>query len=526
MELGYNMDLDMDMHSMRENLPEDECVQWKSSQTTNYALDSLMAEAQRMHQPPANQGGSKWDFPSTSRVEGSPMLFQPSATSAPPPPSRNRRLRVSHTPQQQQQNLSLGLGLNIDPEDPESFKRLLKDISMKVDENAAMAMRSSSFGGMENFSAAPARRGVKQRTMAIRRDRPASLVGTGKGKGKEREPMKRSSSFASTSSASPDSNYSFTSGDTSMTSPEPDDFKRTQDLMPPPPVPQNRLPLEIDTNRLGIAGSVVSPVRTQAQHHPQCVPVAPPRAAVSEMDTNRRSARDIPRSAVSSSVRTQAKHHPQPALVAAPRAGVSNPANNVQQQQRRPTHSNSQQFSTRPPETHLHPLLKQKTTTAPSTHTNPSPAIRANPPSKPPAPVPAPARNTPPMSQSQPQQRRAPPLGMRRTNTAPLATTPLATVASSSAALSSSQAARKFRTPFLNPNAIASSGTNAVAASSNGPVQPVVPASGIGGAAARTPVKVERDAQAQPHSSPSEGDLSYPEISFDFDPEELDLAGL
>lgn len=51
-------DYDMSMHIMRENLPdsdprEDECesVHWKSSQTSNRALDTLMREAQNATRP-------------------------------------------------------------------------------------------------------------------------------------------------------------------------------------------------------------------------------------------------------------------------------------------------------------------------------------------------------------------------------------------------------------------------------------------------------------------------------------------
>ncbi|KAJ6536019.1 hypothetical protein DFH09DRAFT_1179343 [Mycena vulgaris] len=240
--------------------------------------------------------------------------------------------------------------------------------------------------------------------------RPASVTGMGskgKGKGKERE-MRRTVSFASSapsispdSVSSPDSNYSFASGsgDTSMTSPEADEVRRpTQDLMPPPPVPHERLPA-LDTNSM-----LVVPVTVRAQVKP-----APERRV-----------------------------HPPPQPQ--PRAVPPNPSPTVQQPQQPfpqlpATRPPSSTKSAAAPEPRIHPLLQQPPTAAPP--------ARAVPTTTRPAPTPAPA----PMSQSQPQQRRPPPaLGMRRTNTAPLAATSL-----SSTALSSSPAARKFRPPFRAP---------------------------------------------------------------------------
>ncbi|KAJ7078508.1 hypothetical protein C8R44DRAFT_96875 [Mycena epipterygia] len=481
-------DYDMSMHTMRENLPEsdrrdDECdsVHWKSSQTSNRALDTLMREAQNAMRPAQRESDWTWGSPgaSTSRVR--PTLFEPTASSAVVPlPVGRRRARASHPPRAQ--GLSIGLGFGSAPStDPAQFLTLLKGVSKQADENAGM--RASG------VDSARGRRGVKQRTMATRRERerPSSVVGMGtKGKGKERE-LARSSSLASIASvlSSPDSNYSFASGtaDTSMTSPEPDDFSRTtQDLMPPPPVPQNRLPA-LDTNRMS---ALAFP---RLSHVPAALP--PPSARPPEL-----------------------RVHPQPPP-AAPRAAVPNPPRSVQQQQQQPV--SSQLSSTRlptnsrpspAPEPRMHPLLEKTSALGSPPRAHPAPAARPNPP--------APARPVPPLAQSQPQQRRGngpPALGMRRTNTAPLA--------GAASALSSSQAARKFRTPFLNPTA------NAVA----GPSRAQAPASrsqAPGGRSGPPPaVKVERGEEPVPANSSSPPGPD-PDSSFEgfggtsFDLEELE----
>ncbi|KAJ7025611.1 hypothetical protein C8F04DRAFT_134494 [Mycena alexandri] len=407
------MDLDdLNMHTMRDNLPENDesdcdSVQWKSSQTTNRALDSLLLEAQQnaIKASTPREDGWTWGSPkaSTSRTTSAPTLFfQPAASSASvaPPTTSRRRVRGTHNGRAQSlgtsMNMDLGLGLGgaasgSSTPDPAQFLKLVKGVSKQADENAGMRA-----GGVDlTASNTRVRQGVKQRTMGMRRERPSSssLVSSGLTKGKEREyghgrpPLSRSSSATSsaspssiTSISSPDSS-SFISADTSMTSPEPDDHhlasglgRGPQELMPPPPVPQGRLP-----------GTGTIPNRLPALD--VCAP---------------RPKQPLP---------------PQPALASSnANAGAISPT-----------------ASRAAPETRIHPLLqeRQKPKSAPAPLRNPisapSPSTSAHTPA-PAAPTPtpavAPSRTTlppPQHSQSQSQRRGPPVLGMRRTNTAPVA---------------------------------------------------------------------------------------------------------
>ncbi|KAJ7717989.1 hypothetical protein B0H16DRAFT_433383 [Mycena metata] len=443
------MDLDdLDMHTMRDNLPENDesdcdSVQWKSSQTTNRALDSLLLEAQQnaIKASTPREDGWTWGSPkaSNSRTTSAPTLFfQPTASSAvvAAPTTSRRRSRGTQNGRAQSLSVSMNMGLGLrlggatpgsSTPDPAQFLKLVKGVSKQADENAGM--RAS--GTDPTASNTRVRQGVKQRTMGMRRERPASssVAGTGLVKGKEREhgrpPLSRSSSATSSASpssfasvSSPDSDYSFVSADTSMTSPEPDNHlgglrRGAQELMPPPPVPQGRLP-----------GPGPIPNRLPA------LDVFAPRPGASKQSL------------------------PPP-----PPASASFSAN---------AHPISPTASRAAPETRIHPLLqeRQKPKSAPapvrSANLAPSASTSTSTPTHAPAPAPAaptptpavalpPARTTlppPQHSQSQPQRRGPPVLGMRRTNTAPLANR--ASGGSGSAPLAS-QGPKKFRPPLLNP---------------------------------------------------------------------------
>ncbi|KAJ7167575.1 hypothetical protein C8R46DRAFT_1093463, partial [Mycena filopes] len=415
-----DLDSDLDMHTMRDNLPGEEddgdcdSVQWKSSQTTNRALDSLMLEAQQnaIKASTPRETGWSWGSPgaSTSRTISAPTLaFQSAATSADPAPptTSRRRVRGAHNGRTQSFTASMdielglagaGAGSGSSFPDPAQFLKLLKGVSKQADENAGIRAAGA------DASNTRVRQGVKQRTMGVRRERASSsFAGSSSGltKGKEREhrpPLSRTSSVTSSASpssvvsiSSPESNYSFMSADTSMTTPEPDDHLAsgigarhnhigwpTPELMPPPPVPQARL-----QNRL------------------PALDVCPPRPAPSQQPLL------LPPS------------RPAPVSPSASRSGAAR-------------------------ETRMHPLLqkpKSATTTASShTHTPsyaPVPARTTLPPPPPPQPT---------YSQSQPQRRGPPVLGMRRINTAPLAKSGGMSMGSAQA----SQGPKKFRPPLLN----------------------------------------------------------------------------
>ncbi|KAJ6551713.1 hypothetical protein B0H19DRAFT_1158659 [Mycena capillaripes] len=533
-----DFDLDMDLH--REDDSEE--VQWKSSQTSNRALDSLMLEAQRQNAVRAsrasesewNWGGSPVASTSTStsagRVHSAPTLFEGAAsasastsvfstnasTAAPPPRRRTRAPRA--------QSLSLSLGVaagmadGAGTPDPAQFLKLVKGVSKQADENAGMRAASSSYGGGGDAcvvgSAGRTRQGVKQRTMAARRERPTSAISLGaKGKGKERERdytagarvLSRTSSSTSSASispssvgvSSPGSNYSFVSGDTSisadtsMTSPEREPKReeygggggggsigRTQELMPPPPVPKNR----------------VSPRALETRTRTERLPALDVISAVARAPSKSPS---------------ELRLHPH----AAPRMASSNAAVKIEEGMP----AISPPTATLAGEPRMHPLLqKHKSAAAPPpppplvrTSANPA-SVRHNP--NPPPPAPTPARAMPPtysQSQSQPQRRGPPVLGMRRANTAPLTAT--------GGALSSSQAARKFRPPLLNPVKIEKTEHDGgrILKPATSTTVPNLRTTGNPPPAPVTPAPVRRP--AQPASSPSDNSFDEHNTSFDMD---------
>ncbi|KAJ6629301.1 hypothetical protein B0H10DRAFT_1986522 [Mycena sp. CBHHK59/15] len=450
-------------HGQRSHSDEDESdvVRWKSSQTSNYALDSLMHEAETA----AHRTNSMWAWSSpgastsASACVPEAPFFGPSDSPAPPQPpaTRRRPSRPSHPPRTPSFSMA-GLGTPT-ATDPAQFMVLLKGVSERANENAGM--RSAGAGGVLS-SAARIRCGVKKRTMSVRRerDRPSSVLGVTKSKGKARE-LSRDSIMSGTSStntspsvSSPFSKASFSSGDTSMTSPEPDDMKRrpqddmkqrTQDLMPPPPVPRRLPALDVLTLRLGQpqpATPVYIKPPPEQRTHPPAQQTFKPRPALAAYP-------DPPPRTV----------HPEP-----PRAAHSNPT----------PQPGSQLAPARKPaptsEPRMHPLLQQRAAVAPPARANPPPLGRANAPPH----ANSATRAQPPTTQSQPQKRSGPPvLGMRRTNTAPLVASRTTSMASSSRTSTNSVASssrtttasvapssqRRFRPPLLNPQAAAGAST-------------------------------------------------------------------
>ncbi|KAJ7471182.1 hypothetical protein B0H11DRAFT_2237491 [Mycena galericulata] len=508
---------------------ESDAVQWKASQTTNRALDSLMLEAQEAQSlwPAKRTRELSWGSPlpptstAMSRSTSDTTLFVPppsTATSRVAKPPR-RRTRAS-------QSFDAGLGSANASEsastslvtDPAMFLKVMLSVSRQADENAGIRPSGSS-----SSCSSTGRRGVKERTMNVKRELGhgysgiGSAKGKGKGKGKERDsqsttrPLTRSGSIASVSTASfspssvsspaSNSSYSLASGgeaDASMTSPE-------KELMPPPPIPPNRLPPVV--NRLP-ALDVCAPrpsAQAQSRAYPADQPVPNP--------------------------------NPPPA-----RSGqqLHQPPRQQQQQAAPAQRASGSSSSSRPPSmseapVQMHPLLQQKA--PPSAHAIPTPNPIAKtdrlpaPPthsrsqSQPPSQTHAPQLQ--PQAQQQPQQRRGgggtgggpPALGMRRVNTAPLG--PVSASGSVSALPVSGSQSHKFRPPLLNPNPnlppnMANAGAGAVAAA--GPVrvksEPVLKAP--------PPLPVPIPARA-PDSSPSDPDA---DVSFEdqssFDMDELE----
>ncbi|KAJ6461016.1 hypothetical protein C8R45DRAFT_1081027 [Mycena sanguinolenta] len=436
MDVDY--DIDMDMHAMRDTLPQSQAddaandgredleVQWKSSQTSNRALDSLMLEAAQNAATRATGLRNDWGWgeasaASTSRVKSLPTLLfeQPSpsssasasGTAAVPPSRRRGRASNAHTA-----SLSMGGPVTSATPDPAQFLKLVKGVSKQADENAGMRARATSGGWADAASVANAagargaRQSVKQRTMSIRRASGSGLVGT---KGKERErdrdraPVSRTPSSVSVSSSvspssvsSPASNYSFlsTDADSSMTSPDRDDWDRrdrglglgtmtiTQDLMPPPPVPQKQKQKRLPALDVCTPPPSKTPPDLQAADG-----IVPPPVAV------------------------KLEQSLDPVC-----AGGG-------------------------PELRMHPLLQQQKPAPPPRNANGN----TSEPSAAPTPTPTSTyTHTQPQSQPQPQRRGPPVLGMRRTNTAP----PLGG-GTYTEGLSSQTTNRKFRPPLLNPEA-------------------------------------------------------------------------
>ncbi|KAJ7248258.1 hypothetical protein B0H12DRAFT_1072705 [Mycena haematopus] len=499
MDLDY--DVDMDALAMRDTLPqsqsdngadsdndarEDLEVQWKSSQTSNRALDSLMLEAAQNTARHASGHRSDWSWSvelpslggasaaSTSRVKSLPTLSfeqpqQPSFASTSGTAAMVRRRSRGSVSNAQTPSLSVGRSVISATPDPAQFLKFAKGVSKQADENAEMRTRAASavwgdptrVGSAAGGRASSSRQGVKQSSKNVRH---ASGSGT---KGKERErdrdrvrvPVSRGSSTASTVSVSPSvassispslvsspaSNYSFlsTDADTSMTSPEPDEWDHardrglgsgtktwmgvgttvtTQELMPPPPVPPKQKQNPLPALDVCITAGRTTKSPPDLQARPDGIAPAP----------------------------VKMEQSPSPAREA--------------------------------PEPRMHPILQQQKPT--SQHANGHTSANA-------APPPAARTYTPTYTyahpQSQPQQRRPPVLGMRRTNTAP----PLNGAASTAGPSSSSQTAtRKFRPPLLNPEAAVAS---------------VVAGAGAGGVTARVEVKSEKTDRRVPVNIPKPG---------------------
>ncbi|KAJ7723282.1 hypothetical protein DFH07DRAFT_856034, partial [Mycena maculata] len=515
-DLDYDMPMPLQPLPIADSDENDDSVQWTSSQTTNRALDSLMLEAQNARQ---RNRVSEWSWDTPVASTSAPALFEPSASMAhaPAAPAATRRRTRGATRATSLESLP--------PTDSAFFMKLVKGVSQQADENAGMrtaarAMTSSSDGS--------GRKGVKERTMNTHHSFiGAATKGKGKGKGKEKEretgerergkrPLTRTSSVASSAASvspssvsSPASNYSFASasgsgsgadGDTSMTSPEPD--SQTQTLMPPPPVPRSRQ----DMTRLPALVVCAQRPSNDLPSAPQ--PFAPPNAELP------RPQRTVKQQSAAPHLSTcpSACGRPQAAPLAPnpnpPRQHPPHPNPLQQPLPRLLTHPPAGSMPSSTPETRLYPLLQQKPAAAPPARANA--LARPNPP-----PVPAPA--VPPRTQSQPQQRRGPPaLGMRRTNTAPLA----------SQAQGPGQQ-RKFRPPLLN----GASAAPVVVKVEAPPVQ--VKIEQVRGEV-EMEMKAERDTlqpstparrgargQAEPASSPSDASFSFDEHS-SFDMEELE----
>ncbi|KAJ6493971.1 hypothetical protein C8R47DRAFT_1194810 [Mycena vitilis] len=542
-----DLDLDSNMHPMRATRPlsvnpprssPESCedadetdfdVQWKASQTSNRALDSLMLEAQNaapargaMTAPRTREWLPSWDgspgaSSSNSRVRSAPSLFEgmsgsasTSSTLSAAAPSRARRRGNgnAHTPRAQSLNLGPGfvVGDGAGATGSALFLQLVKGVSKQADENAGIRAATHASDASSTASGhARGRLSVKQRTMSMRREREnprpssASVHSGAKAKGKERERessqggrgLARTSSTTSTaSSISPGSGsgYSFVSADTSMTSPESDNGdalmispspkrenvgsggRGTQkpNLMPPPPVPQHRVPSRLPALDVVCHASSRTP---ELRAHTQ---------------------RRTPSTKVEESSAVLPSSIP-------PRGSA---------------------------EPRMHPLLQQKSGAVPPPRANPPPPARHIPSANFNAPpvVPASTRAAPPPTQSQPQQHRKPPvLGMRRANTTPFAAGP---------ALSSSQAAKKFRPPLLKPNAAVKSEGVVKIERSDGQVPayrtnanrppPPVSTRPPPPPAPVTPAQVRRP--AQPLSSPSDNSFDEHNTSFDMDELEKVMA--
>ncbi|KAJ7621046.1 hypothetical protein FB45DRAFT_1006475 [Roridomyces roridus] len=409
---------DLNMHPMRDSLPtsdppdDDGEVCWKASQPLFAG-----AEQQKWGQRAPKLKQSDWLYPSQPVASASSGPASSSGVVLP-----TTRWRPAHANKGKTQATRASASKNASVTSPAQIASMIKLIAKGADENSSNSRPSSRAGTTKKI-------GVKERTMNLHRQSPMGTRATGSSKGKSREPaaLVRNSSIKSSLSSSTSSMEDSlpSSGDTIMTSPEPD---TRQGLMPPPPVPHNRVFADEQLTSNAVLPSFPRP-----------------------------SAQSTP-----------------------PRARRSNSRNAPQQSLPRLQFEPSQ----RPAEPILHPLLQQKASAKPTP-----------PPTTPPL--------VPQLSQSQPEQRRAPPaLGMRRTKTAPLA------VASSNAP-SASQAARKFRSPLVNGGAQ----TKSEPAKSEHPEPKLCDVS----VTAETPTTPSRSSPPQPRSSPSNGS-----ISFDFEPEELE----
>ncbi|KAJ7242923.1 hypothetical protein C8J57DRAFT_1726108 [Mycena rebaudengoi] len=460
-------------------------VLWKSSQTTNLALDTLFQEAQKAPRPAPRVSWS-WgssdastsagtSFPlSNSNVSG---LSEMPSSSIAPLPARRRAGRTSHPPRAAQ---AVGMGLG--GTDPLQFMVLLKGVSERADENAGMRGPSAS-------SSATSRRrsSIKERTMSSKRLVSSSVAAgpsrlssvtaaSSKGKGKERAvstPLPMTSSSGSTASPSVSNSSGDTSmtspsvdgdismrspGDTSptsfrdrdtsvtMTSPEPDDpvcTDKPRDLMPPPPVPHRLPALDVCAPRPNSA--VPSSTSTKRSGKPKAPAQKPatsdPPAAVSRPTTANPPQPKPPNP--TDHTRPVPNPNPKPPPIRCESG---------------PPHTNYNAQSPPQPEPRLHPILQQQKSAATATPANVSVNGGATQPTRCPPPAPAvraPANananvhmrtnstHAPPTTQSQPQMAGPPALGMRRTQTAPLVFQGREGGARGGGST--------FRTPFLHP---------------------------------------------------------------------------